>query len=277
MKYYGLKLRIDNKSFIHRINIRYYSNSSYSYFPAERPNLTIITQRQSTGNEGLDAELKNKEKIANCEHTQVFGFIAGEEANKKPIPCDMAGDDINGAEQVHNAAEEEGDLSYVCDYCHGIICEYCRVEYSDDEVVTPTPSEVDFPSPSQVNFPNHPQNTNNPQNANTPQDTYPCEDINNPQDTNASQSTNSSQNTNFSQETATWKYTAPSQINTKPIDKDTEMSDLNKESTKREDTEISKNSANNNSVEDKKKSKESLLDDYADPSTEMPDYFGWDD
>lgn len=143
--------KLNSKSFI-KDSIISFSKSEY-LLGKDKPNLTIDTN-PSTGNEGLDAEKKWREKSAYCEHEEISIYEADENDNTDPMLCDFIGDseEIEGqstieqhsAPKKHPAVVGEGDWAYVCNNCQAVICKDCNVNYPSEEnsvVYSPIPEE----------------------------------------------------------------------------------------------------------------------------------------
>lgn len=134
-------------------NIILFSPSKY-VLGKDKPNLTIDTN-PSTGNEGLDAEKRWREKSAYCEHEDVSIYEADENDNVDPMLCDYTGDseetagqstaEQSSAPKKHPAVVGEGDWAYICNDCHAVICKDCNVDYpSEDNTPQYSPIPEDF-------------------------------------------------------------------------------------------------------------------------------------
>jgi hypothetical protein len=147
------------------------SNKSSS----NKPSLTINTNTNETGNEGLDTEGKWRKKAGNCEHKSVSHLTAEIADGSADIPCDFASDleselgkstrDKEIHPSKHPAFKHEDDVAFLCNNCLSVICKDCRVEYSSEEEETPTPSKVTFPE-----FKGSPSKTDNIDSSNTTDD-----------------------------------------------------------------------------------------------------------
>lgn len=121
----------------------------------DKPSLSIDTDPNKTGNEGLDTEGEWRKKAGNCEHKIVSKLVGNTIDGSAGIPCDFSSDfeteagkstrDKEIHPNKHPAFKDEDDVAYVCNNCLGVICQDCRVDYSSNEEDTPTPTKVTFP------------------------------------------------------------------------------------------------------------------------------------
>jgi len=227
------------------------------------PNLKIETESKSTGNEGLDAEKKWRSTHSNCEH--VWGLYVSDENDNSPtkrVDCDFSYDHSEDAGKStreketmpskHPAVEGERDAAFLCNNCHAVACKNCIEDYPSDES-TPV-SVIGFPISERDNSPT----VDDKENASNSK-SLPVVD-----DKSLSTVDNKS-------------LPAVDDKSLSVVDNKSLPAVEEKSLPVVDDKENAGNSKSSSTVDNTKVEKPSILDDFADLSSELPDYTGGDD